>query len=455
MDASEEKAALEKETMSGQGNMDKNGEDRMMQQEATDADIRVSMPLEDSHRNTLVAEDEKDAIEKETETDTTAAGTPDPKHLSVDLDAEGRRKRESVESRLSSVLRDSSVLSDSDLGELDEQIRQARLRPVQERPPHSRGHTSASGVSTMSRRSGRSMPPLRRKETKLAPKEAHPWQHLGITLGLPAVVLFDVVVPIIIYYSWYNSRVSDWKRECRERHSGQDPCPIPKPEYDKDILGFAIISLGIGELWILIARIWRLVREREVCAPLLSRNVWELDATSWVYGVAMLMALIPFVVGAELELQHLYLYAPAFIMGFLGLLMIITTFIPFKLPIGINSQARGTRLRPFIYYAAEDFVAVDGLQDREFRVRYNERYETNKMFRHFFLYLTLWWLLGVFIYIGCVSAVIWTLDFHYAFGLSLGVLFAYIAIWATVTAVWVNVEMKREHIAYENGEIEA
>ncbi|KAK4633230.1 hypothetical protein CLAFUW4_02845 [Fulvia fulva] len=454
MDASEEKVALERGTMWQQETTHSTGED-MLQQEATDADIRVSMPPEDSQRNTLVADDEKDVIEKETGTDTTAAGTPDPKHLSVDFDTEGRRKRESVESRLSSVLRDSSVLSESDFGELDEQIRQARLRQEQERPQNSRGQTSASGVSTRSQRSGRSMPPLRRKETKLAQKEAHPWQHLGITLGLPMIVLFDIVVPIIIYYAWYNSRVSDWKKECRQQHPDQDPCPIPKPEYDKHILGYAIISFGFGELWILVARMWRLVREREICAPLLSRNVWELDATSWVYGVAMLMALIPFVIGAELELQHLYLYAPTFIMGFLGMLMIVTTFFPFTLPIGINSQARGTKLRPFIYYAAEDFVAVDGLQDREFRVRFNERYETNKMFRRFFLYLTLWWLLGVFVYIGCVSAVIWTLDFHYAFGLSLGVLFSYITIWASVTAVWVNVEMKREHTAYENGEIEA
>ena len=89
-------------------------------------------------------------------------------------------------------------------------------------------------------------------------------------------------------------------------------------------------------------------------------------------------------------------------------------------------------------------------QDREFRMRYNERYESNRMFRRFFVYLTLWWLLGVCLYIGCVSAVIWTLPFHYAFGLSLGVLFSYIAVWAVVTYVWTTIEMKREHRAYED-----
>jgi hypothetical protein len=316
-----------------------------------------------------------------------------------------------------------------------------------ERPRYSRENTIASTAT-------RTLPPLKRKETKLAQKKAHPWQHIGITLGGPMIILFDIVVPIIIYYTWYNSHKSSWRIDCREQYPNEQPCPISRPQFDESILGSAIASFGVGELWILIARVWRLFVHPEQCAPLLSRNKWELDATSWVYLVAMLLALIPFVVGSSLVMPHLYLYGPSFIMGFLGLLMLFTLDVPIKIPIGINSQPRGTKLRPFIYYAAEDFIAVDGLQDREFRVRFNERYESNKMFRKFFVNLTLWWLLGVCVYIGCVSAVIWTLPFHYAFGLSLGVLFAYIAIWAAVTAVWTNIEMKREHEAYEAGKID-
>lgn len=192
----------------------------------------------------------------------------------------------------------------------------------------------------------------------------------------------------------------------------------------------------------------------EDCAPLLSRNKWELDATSWVYGVAMILALIPFVVGSSLVMPHLYLYLPSCLMGFLGVLMLITTCHPFKIPIGINSHARGTSLRPFIYYAAEDFIAVDGLQDCEFRVRYNDRYETNKAFRRMFLYLTLWWILGVAVYIGAVSAVIWTCEFHIAFGLSLGVLFAYIAVWAAASAIYIKWGIRREHRLFEEGKFD-
>lgn len=443
MEPGDEKDALEKETLGTQEQSDT--------QEQPDTQIRVDPP-EDRQREGGPSDPEKDAIEKETETETS---TPDPKRLSAAGDLEGRAKRESVESRAFGSVRDSSVLSDSDFGEFDDVAnRPSDISPqTAARPQHSRGETMRSVVSTTSRRSGRSLPPLRRKETKLAQKEAHPWQHLGITLGLPMIILFDLVVPCIVYYTWYDAHKSDWETQCREQYRNRQ-CPIPKPEYDKDILGYAIICFGFGELWILIARVWRLLFRQEECAPLLSRSRWELDATSWVYGVAMILALIPFVIGSSLELPHLYLYSPSFIMGFLGILMVITTFVPFKLPIGINSQARGTRLRPFIYYAAEDFMAVDGLQDREFRIRYNERYETNKMFRRFFLYLTLWWLLGVVIYIGCVSAVIWNLEFHYAFGVSFGILFSYIAIWAVATVIWVKIEMKREHLAYEKDEIE-
>ncbi|PQE13115.1 beta-glucosidase 1 precursor protein [Rutstroemia sp. NJR-2017a BBW] len=148
-------------------------------------------------------------------------------------------------------------------------------------------------------------------------------------------------------------------------------------------------------------------------------------------------------------IYYLYLYSPGFLMGFLGIVMVIT-LIPFKLPIGIDSQPRGTRMRPFIYYAAEDFIAVDGLQDREFRRRYNARYDSSKGFRRMFLVLTIWWIFGVLVYLGCLSAVIWTLEFHYAFGLSLGVLFAYLLTWALVSYYWVQVVMNREKRAFNS-----
>ena len=152
---------------------------------------------------------------------------------------------------------------------------------------------------------------------------------------------------------------------------------------------------------------------------------------------------------------------------------------------------RGKSLtRDLTDYAAEDFIAVDGLQDREFRVRYNARYDSSKAFRRMFLALTFWWITGVVVYLGCLSAIstsatlsssfyvdflhlcflailrtvmsfvfeiemqltlftVWTLDFHYAFGASLGVLFTYIIIWAATSHFWVKIDMERQRKAYE------
>jgi hypothetical protein len=282
---------------------------------------------------------------------------------------------------------------------------------------------------------------------KLAQKNPKPTDHLSITIGPPIILFFDLVVPCIIYYVWFDIHRSRWGRECTPYTSRGERCPVPKPEFNQDIMGYAIISFGVGELYILVARICRLLFHPEDCAPLLSRSRWELDATSWVYAVAMICALIPFVVGSTMAIPELYLYSPSFLMAFLGVLM-VATLIPIPTPIGINSHARGTPLRPFIYYAAEDFIAVDGLQDREFRVRYNARYNSSKAFRRMFVYLTIWWIFGVSVYIGSVSAVIWTLEFHYAFGLTLGILFAWILIWAAVSFYWVKVEMHREKRRY-------
>lgn len=283
---------------------------------------------------------------------------------------------------------------------------------------------------------------------KLAQKNPKFSDHLSITLGVPMIVIFDLLVPCIIYYVWFKKRRSWCLSDCQNH----ERCCFAEAEFDKHILGYAIISFGLGELYVLAARTCRLLWHQKECAPLLSRSRWELDATSWVYGISMICALIPFVIGSSKEIPILYLYSPAFLMSFLGILMLVT-LVPFNIPIGIDSQARGTPLRPFVYYAAEDFIAVDGLQDREFRIRLNLRYDSSKAFRRMFLFLTVWWILGISVYLGCLSAIIWTLEFHFAFGLSLGTLFAYIIVWAVTSYFWIRVEMKRQQKTYERSRV--
>lgn len=281
---------------------------------------------------------------------------------------------------------------------------------------------------------------------KLAQKNPKFKDHPSVFLGPPMIILFDILIPCIIYYVWFNINQAQWERDCQPHRVNAAVCPLVAPEFDRHILGWAIASFGIGELYILVVRVLRLFRHPEVCAPLLSRSRWELDATSWVYAVAMICALIPFVLGSRRDIPELYLYSPGVLMAFLGILMLVT-MIPFTIPIGIDSNPRGTRMRPFVYYACEDFIAVDGLQDREFRARYNFRYQTSRHFRRMMFHLTLFWLLGIFLYLGSLSTIIWTLPFHLAFGLSLGVLFAWIFIWLILSYRYFQVNVNRQTIS--------
>jgi len=109
---------------------------------------------------------------------------------------------------------------------------------------------------------------------KLAQRNPKPTEHLSITLGPPMIILFDIVVPCIIYYVWYDIHRSQWEDDCRTYTARRATCPIEKPEFDDHILGYAVASFGIGELYILIARVARLLRYRDQCAPLLCK-CWE------------------------------------------------------------------------------------------------------------------------------------------------------------------------------------
>lgn len=250
---------------------------------------------------------------------------------------------------------------------------------------------------------------------------------VSIILGPFVIISCDLIIPCIIYYAWLSS----------------NPIGPDNPGYNEEILGYAVLSFGLGELYILVVRVWRLIKYREECGPLLSRHRWELDATSWIYGAALIAGLIPFVVGSTLDIPELYLYSPGIYMAFLWFWALLS-LIPFTSPVRINSEKSGHRMRPLVFYAAEDFFAVDGWQKRDFRIRYRERYDASIMFRKMIFEITVWWVAGIMVYIGCLSAVIWNNPFHVAFGLSLGLLFSFIILWAICTYIYVQLALERE-----------
>lgn len=92
----------------------------------------------------------------------------------------------------------------------------------------------------------REKPQLKRRLTKLANKKSHPLEHIGITLGVPMILLCDLIIPCIIYYTWFLRHSSKWKRDCRGWHDRNEACPIERREFDEDIMGSAVACFGIG-----------------------------------------------------------------------------------------------------------------------------------------------------------------------------------------------------------------
>lgn len=171
-----------------QAEMDANGDaaaksslERQKQGADQSPDVFVDVAQDSDQKRT---DPEKEAIQKEIQN----------KHLSIASSADAY-KRESIET----APRSSTVLSDSasDTFTIPASIASPACEPGDSRPPaersrvalqvpeagnpprptHSRGGTVMSGITVASSR--RSLPSLRRRETKLAQKEAHPWQHLG------------------------------------------------------------------------------------------------------------------------------------------------------------------------------------------------------------------------------------------------------------------------------------
>lgn len=278
------------------------------------------------------------------------------------------------------------------------------------------------------------------KSQKLTTSKVRLRDKIAIIIGPPIILILDLVAPCLIYYIWLDNNRSRWRRACGPRESAARACPVTPPAYDKWVLGLSIMFFGLGELFILVARCYRLIRHHQKYAPLLSVRWWELDATAWIYGSSLLIALIPFVVSSSLRdgIPELFLYSPAFLVAYLEIWALIT-LLPFKLPVRVDSDAAGSRVQPLIYYAAEDFMAVDACQGREFRRRYRARYQVSAAFRRMILELTIFWIAGCTIYIGCVSAVIWNLRFEFAFGTAFGLLFFWIILWALLTYIWIQV----------------
>jgi hypothetical protein len=290
--------------------------------------------------------------------------------------------------------------------------------------------------STRSSKSTIILTPPQHNNNRPPPLSFSPYQKkLPITVCTLGILLFDLVLPCILYYAL--AAATDLLLAVN--------------------LGISCASLGLGELLELPLRAYRLVRYREDYAPLGQEAKWGFDFFFWWYVVAMVIGVVPYVFAMSLDepIPWLFLFTPGFLVGFASATGAVSV-VPFRLPCRISSDGKGERCKPFAYYVVEDFVAVDAGQGRRWRGELRERWEESPVFRRLIWDVNMWWVLGGIVFIGALAGVTWGLPFNIAYGLSFGLLFIWIGIWALVTWWWVGrgLRKEREWFARQTGGIE-
>lgn len=245
----------------------------------------------------------------------------------------------------------------------------------------------------------------------------------SIVFCICAILFFDLVMPCILYYSLRN--LTDINIET--------------------VLGISCACLGLGELLELPLRGWRLYRHSEEYAPLGQDAKWGFDFLFWWYLVATVIGIVPYAISTSLDtpLLWLFLFTPGLLIGF----AIATTgisMIPFPLPFRVSSDAKGERCKPFVYYVIEDFMAVDTGMKRKYREELRARWNASQIFRTMIWQINLWWTVGGAIFMGALAAMTWKLDFEIAYGLSFGLIFLWMGLWALGTLFWMLRGLEKE-----------
>jgi len=122
----------------------------------------------------------------------------------------------------------------------------------------------------------------------------------------------------------------------------------------------------------------------------------------------------------------------------------IMRYFKIPAPIRISSLPRGSALRPGIYSVIEDVCAVDGSGGTEFRQRLNLRYQASHYFRQMLHRLTLFWAFGALAIATVTTALIFTVNRNVAYVLGWTVPFGWALVWAGLTTLYVQKNLKKE-----------
>lgn len=137
----------------------------------------------------------------------------------------------------------------------------------------------------------------------------------------------------------------------------------------------------------------------------------------WGYFLSLL--LISSLISSSLSLPgapHLRLIAmpvPSLLLllGSILLLSLILNGLEVLAPFRLGSTGRHeASVRPAIFYVVEDIVAVDGGGGAEYRVAWNARYASSKVFREMIFTLSITWMVGFFVVGGGLVGMIWGVE---------------------------------------------
>jgi len=260
------------------------------------------------------------------------------------------------------------------------------------------------------------------------PLSFSPWsKKTSIVICVLGLLFFDLAMPCILFYTL--SALTNLSISVN--------------------LGISCTSLGLGEMMELPLRAYRLVKYRSQYAPLGQEAKWGFDFLFWWYFIATFIGIVPYVMSTSLDepILWMFLMTPGFITAFAVLTTGVSLFA-FTLPVRVSSDAKGERCKPFVYYVMEDFVAVDAGQMRGYREELRARWNASPVFRRLLWDINLWWTVGGIVFTAALAGMTWGLTFNVAYGLSLGLLFVWIGLWALGTWWLVGRGLSRERQWY-------
>ncbi|GAA5820389.1 hypothetical protein JCM10212_002730, partial [Sporobolomyces blumeae] len=142
---------------------------------------------------------------------------------------------------------------------------------------------------------------------------------------------------------------------------------------------------------------------------------------------------------------NFFLFSTAMLVAPIGLVLFATLRSWPSLPFWMSSDPPRTRSKPACYYFVEDVGAVDFKHGREWRKRMQARWASSPPFRRMCWQQTLYWACSAMVYTGITAAVIWApTPLSVAYGLTLGLFFAWVLISGLISYFLVHWSLVRE-----------